>query len=62
MHPPVVQHLRDMHRLGGMASAALHGVDQPQEQVMILGAVTLRALAADGVEQILLRNTARWQM
>ena len=45
MHPPVVQHLRDMHRLGGRV-AALHFIDKPQEKVMILGAVTLRALAA----------------
>ena len=50
MHPPVVQHLRDMHRLGGRV-AALHFIDKPQEKVMILGAVTRRALAAHGFEQ-----------
>lgn len=50
MHPPVVQHLRDMHRLGGRV-AALHFIDKPQEKVMILSAVTLRALAAHGFEQ-----------
>lgn len=35
----------------GVGVFRLHGVDQPQEQIMILCAVTLRALPADGIKQ-----------
>ena len=50
MNPPVIQHLRDMQRCG-VGVFRLHGVDQSQEQIMILCAVTLRALPADGIKQ-----------
>ena len=44
MHPPVVEHLRYMGRAAGLFGKA-------QEQVVVLTAVALRALAANGVPQ-----------
>ena len=60
MNPPVIQHLRDMQRCG-VGVFRLHGVNQPQEQIMILCAVTLRR-SPPMASNRLLRNTARWQM
>ena len=44
VHPPVVQHLRHMGRAAG-------ALQQPQEQVVVLAAVALRAFAAKLVPQ-----------
>jgi len=44
VHPPVVQHLRHMGRAAG-------ALQQPQEQVVVLAAVALRAFAAHSIPQ-----------
>lgn len=50
VHPPVVEHLRNVQRLGRRV-AALHLIDEAQEQVVVLGAVTFRTLAAHRFKQ-----------
>ena len=49
MHPPVVQHLGHM---GGTAGA----LQQPQEQVVVLAAIALRAFAAHSIPQCLFEH------
>jgi len=49
MHPPVVQHLRHMGRTAGT-------FQQPQEQVVVLAAVALRAFAAHSIPQCLFEH------
>ena len=48
--PPVVQHLREMPGLRRRVTP-LHFIDQTQEKVVILCAVTFRALTAHRVKQ-----------
>ena len=54
MHPPVVEHLRHMGR-------AAHLLNEPEEKVVVLTAITFGAFPAHLLEQLPPEH-GRWQM